>query len=363
MRHAARCACFVLALATHPDQRVPPTWSLHRLLGVLVAAALVWSAVPPVPASAQAVDCTGYDSQIWAQSVFETDPTRYAALDPDGNGLACEELQPGAAPAWWTETVPVGAEPAQLASVIDGDTIRVNLGGVEEPVRLILIDTPETHDPDDPPECYGQEATTYLSWLLSLGGQLYLESDVTDRDRYDRLLRYAWLDFGDGHPFLVNEVMVRSGYAALYTYPPDVKYVEQIREAQTFAREQEYGLWSGCITNAQGDTNELSQAQPESPAVVAQSLLVPEPAPASGECDPAYPELCLPPGSARTSIAARSRRVASPSIHPIRTDLTATPMASAARAGDGDPSLRQWGVPCWRESGPWVSAWQEWHPW
>ena len=71
------------------------------------------------------------------------------------------------------DAVPAGAEPAQLVSVTDGDTIRVNVGGIEESVRLILIDTPETHDPDDPPECYGQEATAYLSWLLSLGGQLY----------------------------------------------------------------------------------------------------------------------------------------------------------------------------------------------
>src|SRR4051812_46951412 len=103
----------------------------------------------PVHGVAQATACTGYDSQIWAQSVYETDSTRYAALDPDGNGLACEELDPGAAPAWWTDTVPAEAEPAQLASVTDGDTIHVLLNGQNDPVRLILIDTPETHDPNN----------------------------------------------------------------------------------------------------------------------------------------------------------------------------------------------------------------------
>jgi hypothetical protein len=51
----------------------------------------------PVHGVAQATDCIGYDSQIWAQSVFERDRTRYTALDPDGNGIACEELPPGAA--------------------------------------------------------------------------------------------------------------------------------------------------------------------------------------------------------------------------------------------------------------------------
>ena len=86
-------------------------------------------------------------------------PPRYAALDPDGNGLACEELPLGVAPALWTNEVPPGAEPASLISVSDGDTIRVDVGGQVETLRLILIDTPETHDPNNPPECYGAEAT------------------------------------------------------------------------------------------------------------------------------------------------------------------------------------------------------------
>jgi len=185
--------------------------------------------------------------------------------------------------------------------VTDGDTIHVNVGGVEEPVRLILIDTPETHDPNNPPECYGQEATAYLEWLLSLGGDLYLESDVSDRDRFDRLLRYAWLDFGDGEVYLVNEVMARSGYAAESTFPPDVKYEEEIREAAGFAREHEYGLWSGCITDAEGDTNELTAAQPDpevalQPPVAAEPAPAPEPAPRGDECDYAsYPDVCIPP--------------------------------------------------------------------
>ncbi|MCC7021263.1 MAG: thermonuclease family protein [Thermomicrobiales bacterium] len=262
------------------------------LLLVLIAPALT----PRV--AAQAVDCSAYDSQIWAQSDFDRDPARYAALDPDGNGVACETLPPGAAPAWWTNEIPAAAEGASLVSVTDGDTIRVNVAGQNEPVRLILIDTPETHDPNNPPECYGQEATDYLSWLLSLGGDLYLEPDVTNRDRYNRLLRYAWLDFGDGRAYLVNEVMARSGYAALATFPPDVNYVDQIREAVRFAREHGYGLWSGCETDASGDTNELAPAAPASGSAARGivSELAPgaaAPAAPSG-CDPAYPTVCIP---------------------------------------------------------------------
>jgi hypothetical protein len=123
----------------------------------------------PEPTAAQATDCAGYDSQVWAQSVFETDPATYAALDPDGNGVACEDLTPGAAPALWTNAVPAQAVPVTLASVTDGDTIRVLINGHNEPARLILIDTPETNDPNNPVECFGQDATAFLTWLLSLG--------------------------------------------------------------------------------------------------------------------------------------------------------------------------------------------------
>ena len=271
----------------------------YWLLPAIIAAVFM----VPAASAAQGRDCGDYDSQIWAQSIYESDPTRFAALDPDGNGLACEAFDPGAAPAWWTTEIPAGSVPVQLISVTDGDTIRVDVGGRNEPVRLILIDTPETNDPNNAPECYGQEATSYLDLLLSLGGDLYLESDVSDRDQYDRLLRYAWLDFGDGEVYLVNEAMVRSGFAAQSTFPPDVKYEEEIREAARFAREHGYGLWAGCLTDGEGDTNELSDGQSivaapeaEPAAVVAEPIQdAPEPAPVSEECEASYPDVCIPP--------------------------------------------------------------------
>ena len=274
---------------------------------LVLALSLVALTVHRPPVAAQPLDCNGFDSQIWAQSVYETDPAGYAALDPDGNGLACEELPSGAAPALWTTQIPSGNQPVTLIEVTDGDTIRVDVGGRNEPVRLILIDAPETHDPNRPPECFGQEATTYLSWLLSLGGDLYLETDVSDRDRFGRLLRYVWLDFGDGEVYLVNEALVRAGYAAFSTFPPDVKYVEEIREAGQFARENGYGLWSGCITDDEGDTNELSgpqgvdagQETEASPAETEsqpppEQVVITDPASAFG-CEPSYPDVCIPP--------------------------------------------------------------------
>jgi micrococcal nuclease len=272
-----------------------------------LAVCLVLLTVRQPHVAGQPLDCDGFDSQIWAQSVYDTDPVGYAALDPDGNGFACEGLPSGAAPAMWTTHIPPGSQPVTLIEVTDGDTIRVDVDGRNEPVRLILIDAPETHDPNNPAECFGQEATTYLSWLLSLGGDLYLETDVSDRDRFGRLLRYVWLDFGDGEVYLVNEALVRADYAAFSTFPPDVKYVEEIREAGQFAREHSYGLWSGCITDDEGDTNELSgnqgtaagqqteagPAQPGSQSPPEHGVIA-DPASAFG-CEPSYPDVCIPP--------------------------------------------------------------------
>lgn len=291
--------------------------------GLILAFVLMALSCLPAGAAPVVTSCADVDSQIWAQSLLALNPSRYAGLDADGNGIACDGLPAGAAPALWTDTIPAGVERASLVGVTDGDTIHVNVGGRTEPVRLILIDTPETHDPNDPPECYGQAATDYLKWLLSLGGDLYLETDVTNRDRYDRLLRYAWLDFGGGEVYLVNEAMVRSGHAALYSYPPDVEYVDQIREAQTFAREHGLGFWSGCTTDANGDTNELSgaqgivsQPQPQAQAPVQQVQ--------SGACDASYPDVCIPPSPPDLDcgdVSARRFTVLSPDPHRFDGDF------------------------------------------
>lgn len=83
---------------------------------LLIASVVLVSVLGAHPVSAQAVTCANFDSQIWAQSVFDEDPERYAALDLDGDGVACPEWAPGAAPALWTDEVPEDAEPATLAA-------------------------------------------------------------------------------------------------------------------------------------------------------------------------------------------------------------------------------------------------------
>ena len=116
-----------------------------------LALCLVLPTVRQTHIAGQPLACDGFDSQIWAQIVYESDLVEYAALDPDDNDFACEELPLGAAPAQWTSHVPAGSKSAALVEVTDGDTIRVDIDGRIEPVRLILIDAPETHDPNRPP--------------------------------------------------------------------------------------------------------------------------------------------------------------------------------------------------------------------
>lgn len=126
---------------------------------------------------------------------------------------------------------------AVVSEVVDGDTIRISSG---ETVRYIGIDTPETKDPRRPKECFGEEASRFNEQLV-LGKTVQLEKDVSETDKYGRLLRYVWLDSE-----MVNEKLVKEGYANAVSYPPDVKYQSVFRSAEKEARENNRGLWEKC---------------------------------------------------------------------------------------------------------------------
>ena len=138
----------------------------------------------------------------------------------------------------------VGPKPttveATVIRVIDGDTIEVNLEGTIYRVRYIGIDTPETVHPSQPVECFGKEASDKNAELVE-EKMVRLEKDVSETDKYGRLLRYVWV--GD---ILVNDYLVRQGYAYASTYPPDVKYSEQFAQAQREAEGNNRGLWAAC---------------------------------------------------------------------------------------------------------------------
>jgi micrococcal nuclease len=127
-----------------------------------------------------------------------------------------------------------------VVEVVDGDTIRVDLDGQEIAVRLIGIDTPERDGPYTTLECYGEEASRFTHDALD-GRTVELEFDVERSDRYGRTLAYVWLDGA-----LFNERLVRSGFAVVTTFPPNVRYVERFTAAQRGAREERRGLWGAC---------------------------------------------------------------------------------------------------------------------
>lgn len=132
---------------------------------------------------------------------------------------------------------------AEVVRVVDGDTIVVRIGGTEENVRLLGIDTPESVDPRSPVECFGKEAAAHTASLLPPGTEVQLVRDVEARDRYSRLLAYVYRA-GDGA--FVNLELVQEGYAAVLSYPPNVAHADELAAAATRARDDARGLWSTC---------------------------------------------------------------------------------------------------------------------
>lgn len=130
-----------------------------------------------------------------------------------------------------------------MVRVVDGDTVRVRLGEVEESVRLIGIDTPETRGPGGLRECFGQEATRRVEALLPKGTRVRVVRDVEPRDRYRRLLAYLYRQ-EDG--MFVNLALAREGFAAPLTIPPNVAHAEEIVAAAAGARRESLGLWGRC---------------------------------------------------------------------------------------------------------------------
>jgi micrococcal nuclease len=125
--------------------------------------------------------------------------------------------------------------------VVDGDTIEMRIGRANETVRLLGIDTPETVHPTKPIECFGPEAAARTKELLGKGTTVRIEKDVEARDHYGRLLLYVFV--GD---FMVNESLLREGFARPLSITPNVAHATNFERLATEARNQGVGLWSAC---------------------------------------------------------------------------------------------------------------------
>jgi micrococcal nuclease len=136
-------------------------------------------------------------------------------------------------------TAPRDAKSARVERVVDGDTIR--LAGVG-PVRLIGVDTPETYG--GRVECFGPEATRYVSGLLPRGARVRYTVGEEPRDRYGRLLVYLYMPDGAA----LNHVLVTAGYARTLTIPPNDRYARVFERAERGARLGKSGMWArpGC---------------------------------------------------------------------------------------------------------------------
>ncbi len=126
----------------------------------------------------------------------------------------------------------------KVDKVIDGDTILIDTG---QKIRYIGIDSPESKDPRTSIKCFALEATERNIQLV-LGKVVRLERDISETDRYGRLLRYVYIDDD-----LINEQLVKEGYALASPYPPDIKYQKLLEAAEGYARKNKSGLWNSCV--------------------------------------------------------------------------------------------------------------------
>lgn len=162
-------------------------------------------------------------------------------------------------------------EVGDVTRVIDGDTIEVSLNGQIYKVRYIGIDTPEINDPQAGTEFFGPEAAEINKGLVE-GKEIILVKDVSETDQYGRLLRYILV--GDLSGVFVNYELAASGYARADTFSPDVACAETFLSAEQNARSNEYGLWAPIPIPLPTESRSVGDG---------------------GNCDPAYPEVCIPP--------------------------------------------------------------------
>lgn len=141
-------------------------------------------------------------------------------------------------------------EEAYVKKVVDGDTAVLVINNKEYKLRMVLVDTPESVHPKKGLQYYGKEASDYTKAQLT-GKTVYLQRDVSDTDRYGRLLRYVWLKrpatneptIDEVKNYCYNAILIKEGYGQLATFPPDVKYVDIFKSLERDARNNKRGLW------------------------------------------------------------------------------------------------------------------------
>ena len=136
---------------------------------------------------------------------------------------------------------------ATVTHVVDGDTIDVRIGGRDERVRLIGIDTPETKKLNTPIECFGPEASEFTTALLPVGTTIRIERDIVGRDDYGRILGYVFIPAPtSGRDLFVNDEIIRQGYAEPLSIAPNTAHAARFVESARAAESEDLGLWAAC---------------------------------------------------------------------------------------------------------------------
>ncbi|MGK4043710.1 thermonuclease family protein [Heyndrickxia oleronia] len=156
--------------------------------------------------------------------------------------------------------------PVTLTKTVDGDTIKVMYKGKEETVRYLLIDTPESKKPNTCVQPYAEKASNRNKQLVN-SGNLTLEFEKSERDKYDRLLAYVFVN-----GISVQETLLKEGYARVaYIYEPPYKYLSKYEKAEDIAQQKHTNIWSqsglvtesgfvGCASKAVADSSTKSNS-------------------------------------------------------------------------------------------------------
>lgn len=202
-----------------------------------------------------------------------------------------------------TATVPsgvaAGADVAYVVGAVDGDTVTLAIDGTEEAVQLAGIDAPEEGEPGDGGECFGAEATDRLRRTLPEGREVWVIRDGPNRAR-DGVLRYVWIVGDDGTASLVNESLVRRGFADVTAAGREGAFADRLLAAELRAQDDGEGAWAEC-----GGAHEPLPTPTPVPSPTPRPTRTPRPTavppppptepPAQPACDPNYVGACVPP--------------------------------------------------------------------
>lgn len=193
--------------------------------------------------------------------------------DGDDPGTTTADQPPAAPPtsaapiAAAPQGVPSEAEAATVEAITDGDTLAIRgqregdvfASTAQITVRLLEVDTPETKHPSEPVQCYGPEATAYLTKIVPVGSTVWAVPDAERTDRYGRDLLYLW----DAKGTFVNVEIVRTGHGKVLLIEPNHRYITQMRAAETEAKAAKRGLWGACVTAAPKPAPKPTTAKPK----------------------------------------------------------------------------------------------------